>query len=235
MLHSYLINGLEVVSIVFQLVLAVRFSLDGSLLRYPLLLIYCLAASITGMAEYFVQNYRSHELFIKLYYSDEVVVDALLFLMVITLTYRAMEGHAMRRKAGRALGGVTLVVLVLPFLIFYKYFRDFASFMNGAGEVLNFGATIMSLLLWTALLGAKKRDGQLIMVCTGLGLQVTSQTIGFGIRQMLASRQEWRWIPDVFMGAAYLLSIYIWWCAFRPPRKAAAREPLPHPAAHGVR
>ena len=215
-MESRLINGLEVAGLVFQLLLVIRYSLlRRSLLKYPILLAYCVVACLTAPAEYFVQNYGSHELFIKLYYADEVAVDLLLFLMVITLTYRAMDGNPGRKAAGRALGVITALVLVLPFLIFHGSRSDFAGFFNGAGEVLNFGAAIMNLVLWTALLGATRRDGQLIMVCAGLGVQVTAQAIGFGIRHLLPP-YGYRWIPDLFMAAAYLVSIYLWWCAFRP-------------------
>lgn len=231
MIHSYLINAFEAVSIALQFVLAVRYWLQGSLLRYPLLLVYCLVASLTGAAEYLVQNYGSHELFIKMYYTDEVGVDLLLFLMVITLTYRAMEGNPNRQTAGKALAVITLVVLVLPFLLFHQSLGNVAVFFNGAGEVLNFGAAIMNLVLWTALLGVTRRDGQLIMVCAGLGLQVTAQAVGFGIRQLLSSAH--RWMPDLFMAAACLVSIYIWWRAFQPaPRSRVEIQALADSPAH---
>jgi hypothetical protein len=121
--------------------------------------------------------------------------------------------------AGRALGFITLVVLGLPFVLFHQSIGDFAVFMNGAGEVLNFGAAIMNLVLWTALIGARRRDAQLLSVCAGLGIQVTAQALGFGIRQLLPSRH--RWMPDLFMTMAHLVSAYIWWRALRPaPRRA---------------
>lgn len=224
----HVLNWLEVASIALQILLVIRYTFEGSLLKYPFLLVYCVVASCTSIAEYFVQNYGSHEVFIKLYYVDEVGVDLLLFLMVITLTYRAMEGNPMRKQAGRVLGVITFLVLVLPFLLFRHSLGDFAVFFNGASEVLNFGAAIMNLVLWTALLGATRRDSQLIMVCAGLGLYVTSQTIGFGIRELLSTAH--RWMPDLFMSTAYLVSIYIWWSAFRPDARAQLQKEMLAPA-----
>jgi hypothetical protein len=122
------------------------------------------------------------------------------------------------------LGFITLVVLALPFVLFHPSIGDFAAFMNGAGEVLNFGAAIMNLVLWTALIGARKRDAQLLSVCAGLGLQVTAQALGYGIRQLLPSRH--RWMPDVFMMLAHLISVYIWWRAFRPASRPT-QGPMP--------
>ncbi len=226
MFFTYLFNTLELGSFVL-LLLVIAYLLKGSYLRYPILLIYCLAEFLTAGAEYLVSNFGprlgiadAHELFIKLYYADEVVVDLLLFLMVITLTYRAMEGNPARVMAGRALGFITLVVLGLPFLLFHQSIGDFPVFFNGAGEVLNFGAAIMNLVLWTALLGARRRDAQLLAVCAGLGLQVTAQALGFGVRQLLPSRH--RWMPDLFMTLAHLVSVYIWWRALRPAARTGA-------------
>ena len=143
--------------------LSFTFSRDPYL-KYPLLLAYCVAEIVTGTAEFLISSYGSHQVFIHLYYIDEVGVDLLLFLMVITFTYRAMEGNPMRSTAGRALAVITVLVLGLPFLLFQQSINDFAAFFNGAGEVLNFGAAIMNLVLWTALLGATRRDAQLLTV-----------------------------------------------------------------------
>jgi hypothetical protein len=225
MLRSQILNGLEIASLALLFVFLVRNLRDRSLLRYPILLIYCLADLLTAGAEYFVQNYGSHKLFIKLYYADEVGIDLILFLMVITLTYRAMDGNPTRAMAGRVLGFITVLVLGLPFLLFHQSIGDFAAFFNGASEVLNFGAAIMNLVLWTALIGARRRDAQLITVCAGLGLQVTGQAIGFGTRHLLP--QKHRWIPDAFMAAAHLASIYIWWRAFRPASRPGGVAPMP--------
>lgn len=218
MIYTYLVNALEVGNLVLQ-ILVIAYLLKGSYQRYPILLIYCMAELLTAGSEYFVSNYGSHELFIRLYYADEVGVDLILFLMVITFTYRAMEGNPMRVPAGRALGFITLVVLAVPFLLFHQSLGDPAVFFNGAGEVLNFGAAIMNLVLWTALLGAKKRDAQLLTVSAGLGLQVTAQAIGFGVRHLMTPRH--RWMPDLFMVIAHTISVLIWLRAFRP----AARPP----------
>ena len=230
MLYTYLNNGLVVGSLLLELAV-VFYLLKGPYLRYPLLLAYCVTELVTGTAEFLIESYGSHQLFINLYYIDEVGVDLLLFLMVMTFTYRAMEGNPMRVMAGRVLGGITLLVLGLPFLLFQEKIHDFPAFMNGAGEVLNFGAAIMNLVLWTALLGARRRNAQLLTVSAGLGLQVTAQALGFGIRHLLPQRH--RWMPDLLMMMVHLVSVYIWWRAFRSSaRQAAAPMVVPSSEIH---
>jgi hypothetical protein len=223
-MYTYLNNAIVTGSLLLELAV-VFYLLKGSYLKYPILLAYCITELLTGTAEIIVSSYGSHEVFVLLYYIDEVGVDLLLFLMVITLTYRAMEGNPMRVMAGRALGFITVIVLGLPFLLFQPSIKDFAVFFNSTGEVLNFGAAIMNLVLWTAMLGATRRDAQLLTVSAGLGLQVTAQALGFGIRHLLSPKH--RWMPDLFMVMAHLVSVYIWWRAFRP----AARPGVPPMAA----
>lgn len=218
MLFTFISNALDVVNLAL-LCLVVFYLIRGPFRRYPILLAYCVAELVTAAAEYFVSNYGSHQVFIRLYYADEVGIDLLLFFMVISFTYRALEGNPMRAAAGRILAVVTIGVLVLPFALFYRSIRDFAHFFSKTSELLNFGAAVMVLVLWTALLSAKARDRQLLMVSAGLGLQVTAQAIGFGIRQFLSGDQ--RWIVDLFMMIAHLPSIYLWVLAFRPAPKAA--------------
>jgi hypothetical protein len=227
MFYTYLNNAIVVGSLLLELAVVV-YLLKGPYLKYPILLAYCVTELLTGSAEFMVSSYGSHEVFIRLYYIDEVGVDLLLFLMVITLTYRAMHGNPMRVAAGRVLGFITILVLALPFLLFYPSIHDFAVFFNSAGEVLNFGAAIMNLVLWTALLGATQRDAQLLTVSTGLGLQVTAQAIGFGIRHFMSPRH--RWMPDLFMTVAHLGSVYIWWRAFRPPSRRGVAPMAPSPS-----
>src|SRR5260370_42328706 len=59
----------------------------------------------------------------RLYWSNDVIVDLLRFLLVILLTYRASSGGVRRSTIGRILGGIVAVVMVLPFLVFPLNFR----------------------------------------------------------------------------------------------------------------
>src|SRR5579862_1926186 len=110
---------LEAASITIQAAVIV-FLLRGPFRRYPLLLVYCvsqLAATVTE--EYIYRVFGdANSLFRNLYWTDEVILDLLLFLLVITLTYRALEGNPLRTGMGRLLGAVLLIVLVVPFVLF---------------------------------------------------------------------------------------------------------------------
>ena len=92
-----------------------------------------------------------------LYWTDHVTLDLLLFLVVIAFTYAALQENPLRPKAAKALGVIVVVALVLPFAMLHTsplrahgFFNS--QWFNHTSQILNFGAAIMNLVLWTALL-----------------------------------------------------------------------------------
>jgi hypothetical protein len=213
---------LEAVSIVIQAAVII-FLLKGPFRRYPLLLVYCvlqLAATISEEYAFRVFGNLS-VLFRRLYWTDEVTLDLLLFLMVITLTYRALESSPLRAGMGRLLGAVLVIVLVVPFLLFSA--RRFSSaWFDGTSQLLNFGAAIMNLGLWTALIGTKKRDPLLLTVSAGLGVAVTGAAIAFGLRRFTPPESTPQNLANLFKTVTYLVSVAIWCWAFRPGARRTA-------------
>jgi len=221
---------LEVVTIAIQAVVIV-FLLRGPFRRYPLLLLYCILQLAATIGEEYV--YRvfggSSAISRKLYWADEVTLDLLLFLMVITLTYRALEASPLRAAMGRLLGAVVVIALVVPFVLFSA--RRFTTpWFDGTSQLLNFGAAIMNLGLWTALIGTKRRDPLLLTVSAGLGVAVTGAAIAFGLRRFTPILSTPQQLANLFKTITYLASVAIWCWAFRP---AARRSPTP-PAAVSV-
>ena len=217
---------LEAITIAIQAVVIV-FLLRGPFRRYPVLLLYCvlqLAATITEEYVYRVFGDAS-PFFGRLYWTDEVSLDLLLFLMVIMLTYRALEASPLRAGMGRLLGAV-VIVLVVPFVLFSAR-RFSTAWFDGTSQLLNFGAAIMNLGLWTALIGTKKRDPLLLTVSAGLGVAVTGAAIAFGLRRFTPPGGTPQQLANLFKTITYLASVAIWCWAFRP---SARKTPAP-PAA----
>jgi hypothetical protein len=218
---------LEAASVAVQAVLIV-FLLLGSFRRYPLLLVYCvsqLAATITELYVYRIVH-DSGTLYRRVYWTDEVVLDMLLFLMVILLIYRAVEGSPLRAGMGRLLGFVVVVVAIVPFVLFSAR-RFSTAWFDATSQLLNFGAAIMNLGLWTALIATRKRDSLLLYVSAGLGVAVTGAAIAFGLRRFTPPGGTLQHIANLFKTVTYLASLVIWCWAFRP---AAKKNPAP-PAA----
>jgi hypothetical protein len=155
----------------------------------------------------------------EVYWTDHVALDLLLFLVVIALTYEALQGNPLRPKAAKALAVIVTLTLALPFAILHNHHSprhgSFTSqWFNHASQIWNFGAAIMNLVLWAALLSNRRRDPQLVMLSIGVGIATTSAAIAWGARRWLS--QAHRWPVDTFMLVTFLASLLLWCCAFRP-------------------
>jgi|SRR5581483_2142285 len=235
MLVGYVSLVFEIVSSVLLAVVIV-FLLRSSYRRYPLVLLYCLLQLTATVSEEYVWRVlgasRDSSLFRMLYWTDEVVLDLVLFLMVISLTFRALEGSPLRSAIGRFLAAVVVIVLIVPFVAFSS--RRFGTgWYNSTSQLLNFGAAIMNLGLWTALIGTKKRDPLLLKVSAGLGIAVTGAAIAYGLRKFTTGGGMERDLANLFKTVTYLASVLIWCWAFRPsaqkskPPAAKVGPPVP--------
>src|SRR5260370_9518200 len=117
----YIYHSLITVSTVVQLVLLI-FLLQGPFRKFPVLFIYLVADLVSTAMETLADSLynvgRESPFYLLLFWSDEIALDLLLFLLVIVLTYQATEGRPLRSMTRRLLGGVVLSVLLFPFLVF---------------------------------------------------------------------------------------------------------------------
>src|SRR5205823_14467613 len=111
-----------------------------------------------------------------MFWTDAIMVDVLLFLVVIVLTYQALEGNPLRAKMTRILVGLSVIVAILPFVVLRRPLF-MTRWFNGTDQILEFGVAIMNLGLWTALIASKKRDAQLLTVTAGLGARVAATAL----------------------------------------------------------
>jgi hypothetical protein len=117
-------------------------------------------------------------------------------------------------------------VLIVPFILFSAR-RFSTTWFDGTSQLLNFGAAILNLGLWTALIGTKKRDPLLLTVSAGLGVAVTGAAIAYGLRRFTPPTSTPQQLANLFKTLTYLASVAIWCWAFRP----AAKKGLAPPAA----
>jgi len=172
-----------------------------------------------------------NHLYARLYWTNDVIVDVLRFLLVIWLTYRATAGGPKRTSVGRILSVIVVVALTLPFLLFPMFPKGpkpwpEATWFNSTSELLNFGAAIMNLVLWGVLLADRKRDHQLTVVSVGLGVVVTGAAISYGLRHLIPTG-AW-FIPNLFLMLTRLAGWTIWSRAFGTARaRGPALDPAP--------
>jgi hypothetical protein len=169
----------------------------------------------------------------RLYWTNDVIVDLLRFILVVVLIYMASQG--VKRVSGRILSIIVLAAMVLPFFVFdfktgpveVPYFNFSLKFPRTAwfrstSELLNFGAAILNLMLWGTLLASRKRDPQVLLVSLGLGVVVAGTAMAYGIRIML-DKQDFRFVGYLIMNITQLVGWLLWCRAFRPAAKKPPR------------
>jgi hypothetical protein len=181
----------------------------------------------------------------QLYWSNDVIVDLLRFVLVVVLIYRV--GGSSKPMLRKILSGLVLAMVVLPFLLFHPTFRPDATAMpfhgnsetfnllarmfqylprgqwfNSTSQLLNFGAAIMNVILWGALIQSRNRDPQILAVSVGLGILVTGTAVSYGLRHFSNPQGNFTAIFNLFLNLTQLAAWLLWCRAFWPFRKRAA-------------
>ncbi len=213
----YLFTILQLASVVGQLGLIFAL-LQGPFRKYLIILVYCVTRLVLLVTETLVYHYAggASPLYSRLYWTDEAVLDLLLFLTVIMLTFQSLEGNPIGASLGKLLAIVVVAAVALPFLLFKQPYWG-SRWLSQTSQLLNFGGALMNLALWTALLAGKRRDPQLLTVSAGLGIAVTGAAISWGIRLLILQS---RWAADTLLSVTHVAGVFIWWWAFRPAAKA---------------
>lgn len=196
----------------------------GEWKRYPFVFAYVLGDFLTSVLEiqpglqYETATAQARKSFTWMYWWDERVMQLLVFLLVISLIYRA-SAHLERRNL-LLLGAICGILLFagITFLIYYDPNLTTGKWMNPWLSNLNFSAAILDLGLWVLLIGSKRKDHRLLMVSGALGIQFTGGAIGQAVRQLSHSSVQ---VTAYFISMSNLICLYILWRAFRPIRKSA--------------
>ena len=146
----------------------------------------------------------------RYYWALEAIIQILIFLVVISLIYGAMDRSEKRVVVRRVLiGGALLFVCVS--LYFTRDPRP-GRWMTQLSRNLGFLAVILNLVLWAVLIQSERADRTLLMVSGGMGIQMAGKAIGHSLRQFSRSAI----VPgDLIIVLSHLLCLCIWWQAFR--------------------
>ncbi|MGA3190094.1 MAG: hypothetical protein ABSF22_23550 [Bryobacteraceae bacterium] len=182
-------------------------------------------------------------LYARFYWSNDVVVDLLRLVLVMVLIYRIAESA--KPTIGRILSGVVVAMAVLPFVLFHPTFErlpqqlidsagQFGSFaaevmklkiprvawFNSTSQLLNFGAAIMNVILWGALIKSRNREPHIVPLSLGLGILVTGTALSYGLRHFALFQGGFTAAFNLFLNLTQLGAWLIWCRAFWPKRKA---------------
>jgi hypothetical protein len=214
------------------LLLLVVFLVIGPTRKFWVVLLYVswelLATIVLTLADLYLHGttqvdratYASR-LYARLYWNNDVIEDLLRFVLVTVLIYKVVGSS--KPLLGRVLSGLVLVMIVLPFILFHPTFRPFppGAWYNSASQLLSFGAAIMNLILWGALIQSRKRDPQTLAVSIGLGILVTGTAVSYGLRHF-APQGGYVAAINLFLNLTQLAAWLIWCRAFWPARSAVS-------------
>jgi hypothetical protein len=211
-----ILSGADFLILAYLLVLLLR----GPFRKFKVFTLYVLgvfAADVSEWIAYYRLGWES-KVYRNIYWMDHVTLNLLLFLVMIVFTYAALQGNPLRRKAAKALGVIVAVSLALPFAMLHNHHSKMYGFFtsqwfNHASQIWNFGAGIMNLVLWAAILSNRRHDPQLVVLSIGMGIATASAAMSWGVRQWLA--QAHRWPVDSFMTGIDIACLLLWCWVFR--------------------
>lgn len=199
--------------------------------RYPFLLIYVIVDFLTSISEIrpvLALNGGATEEVKKawadIYWWNERVLQVLVFLIVISLAYRATAHIRPRRALLACVVLGTVAFAGISFAIHFDSHVNTGIWMTPWTRDINFAAAILNLGLWAVLISRREKDHRILMVAGGLGIQFTGGAIGQAFRDLSPS---WQLLVGDIMFLSNLACLYIWWQAFRQPRAEVRPGPEP--------
>ncbi|HLJ45953.1 MAG TPA: hypothetical protein VKU01_08095 [Bryobacteraceae bacterium] len=178
--------------------------------------------SISEGLKYFMLGPRA-EGFAELYWLNDLVLHAFIILIIGSLVRSALPASVKSRAISMLLSLFAVAVGLIS--LYFYYDAQLSRWMTPVSRNLSFAEEMLVFLLWAILVRARTQDQVLLLVSSGLGIQVTGEVIAHTLRMYSKSREVW--LPNVLLNAADLLCLLIWLWAFRTGRAIAAIEPAP--------
>jgi hypothetical protein len=197
-------------------VLVIQLLFRRALKAFPTLLVYLVASALA--TAFAASAYFSGDIYRKYYWIQDAVLQCLMFILVISLIYGAMNQNAKRAAVGRTLVGSTILCVLLS--TYFTWNPQLGYWMTRLSRNLGFLAVVLNMVLWAVLIKSRRADRTLLMVSGGLGIQMAGKAIGHSLRQISHSTILPGNLVIVLSG---LLSLYIWWQAFRDFNPAERR------------
>lgn len=190
----------------------------GAWRRYPFLFLYVVVDLITNLIEIkprlTYESLSPAELrqFILVFWWDERIIQATIYLLVISLIYRASTDVRPRRMLVAALVGGSLLVAGISAAVFYDPNVVTGKWMTLWSRNMNFWAAILDLLLWATLIRTRQKDQRVLIISGALGLQFAAGAIGQALRDVSHGTVDF---TSILMVSGNLSCLYLWWYAFR--------------------
>jgi hypothetical protein len=218
-----------VFSVLIFVGLALQASVIQALIRGPLrrfivlfgYLIILLLTTVVDATAYF-NGPQFRAAFREYYWIDEVLRKTSLFILVLSLIADALANTQRRARILALLVVASVIVGGLSAWLLYDPKVTPSHWMTEIVRNLAFFASLLNLILWFAMIRARKTPAELLMISGGLGIESTGEAIAQSIRPFVSRATIW--MPNVFMVLTHFLCLIIWTRALRRARRNDARE-----------
>lgn len=218
----------------FEAVLITRL-VRGHWRRFPLLFAYVIADFLVAAAELptmwtvtFHATQAARSWSARIYQRGEVFLEFLMFVLVISLIFRASEDLRSRRLLPMGCVAGAVLFVGISFWTHYNPRGSVGLWMAPWTRDLNVATSILDLALWSLLLEQRKKDERLLLLSGALGIEFTGAAIGHSMRSMATRYHAWPAIAGgKVVAIATILRVYLWVRAFQPARGAAKTQSHP--------
>ena len=195
---------------------AITCMLRGEWRKYILLLTYLILTFLTGVMDISAWLITEHHTTFssRLFWIDESLRNVFLLLLVFSLLWRYMDSRG--RNLSRWLWLASAALISIIFLIHRGSHMN--RYMTLVNRDFNFCATVLVLLLWAVLLGARSPDPTLLAITAGLGLACTGAAFGHAMRQISPRTIA---LGNSVLILSFYLNLGAWLKAFWPKRAPA--------------
>ncbi len=191
--------------------------IKGPYRKYPILFADVLVLFFTGIID--ATLYFDLGLWVgsarKVFWIDDSIRQVFLFILVLSLVYHSIPSDRRRVVLQRLLIAGSILFVAAS----YASYNDSSVWMTAVIRNMSFGAAILNLGLWAALIQRKNRDPQILLLSGGLGLQMTGEAMGHSLRMI---SRTFLTFGNVVLVVAHLLCLLAWWQAFRNVRRSSA-------------
>jgi hypothetical protein len=156
-------------------------------------------------------------------------LELLIHIVLLSLMFQLIR-HISQKKglppARLYLLGALSILVFAGSLVYYSD-RNAGAMFGHVRQVMSFWMVLLNLYWWTLLVGEKKIGRRVLLLSSGIGLQMTGQVVGDGILVSLVTAADQYLtilLVLIILFSTHFASLAVWYEAFHP-KNAQQEEP----------
>jgi hypothetical protein len=191
-----------------------RTHLRGGLRTYPFLFAYVLVLLLSTVAYMAAsEDGRLPSSWAWVYWTVDLVLEALLYALVLSLIWRALRANPNRARLMRLM--VAGVVLVWLAALALSHAGRLNEWMTNFTKYVAFAGAVMNLGLWATLVERRHPDRSVLLISGGYGVLSAGEAISQSLRALAVRNRSFPLLAggNLIGAIAQALCLLIWWRA----------------------